>query len=146
VTRSAAPILALAAVLVLAGCGEKRHSSSGSSGGSTTISESEFTLSPASAPVDPGGTITVKNDGKTTHALEIVMKSGHIKTKALSPGQSVQLQAPSKAGSYVMFCPIDHHRQMGMTGKLTVGSGGGGGGTSTSSKPSPAPSQSPGGY
>jgi plastocyanin len=144
VIRPAAPVFALAAVLVFAGCGEKRHSggSSGSSpgGAGATISESEFKLSPSSASVAPGSTITVKNDGKVTHALEVELKNGEIKTRTLSPGQSVELQAPDKAGSYTMYCPIDHHKQMGMIGKLTVGSGG------ASSKPSPAPSQSPGGY
>jgi plastocyanin len=141
VTRAAAPVVALAAVLASAGCGEKRQSGSGSGSSSTTISESEFKLSPSSASVKPGSTVTVKNDGSTTHALEIELKNGEIKTKKLSPGQSVQVKAPDKAGSYDMYCPIDHHKQMGMTGKLTVGSGGG-----SSSGGSSSPSQSPGGY
>jgi plastocyanin len=140
VTRTAAPVVALAAVLVLAGCGEKRHSSSGSSGSATTISESEFKLSPASASVGPGSTVTVKNDGKTAHALEIELKSGEIKTKTISPGQSVEVKAPDKAGSYNMYCPIDHHKQQGMTGKLTVGSGG------TSTNSNGGGGGSPGGY
>jgi len=133
--RGGAPAVALAAVLALAGCGETRHtgSSSGSSGASTaSISETEFKLSPASASVSPGSTITVKNDGATTHALEIELPSGEIKTKSLSPGQSVAVKAPDKAGSYDMYCPIDHHKQKGMTAKLTVG-GSSGGGSSTDS-------------
>jgi plastocyanin len=142
VTRCAAPVFALAAVLVFAGCGEKRHTSnsgSSSGGAAASISESEFKLSPSSASVAPGSTVTVKNDGTVTHALEIELKNGEIKTRSLSPGQSVQVKAPDKGGSYTMYCPIDHHKQMGMVGKLVVGSGG-------SSTPSPTPSQSPGGY
>jgi plastocyanin len=132
--RGSAPVVALAAVLVLAGCGEKRHTSSGSSGGSsTTISETEFKLNPASPSVAPGSTITVKNDGTTTHAFEIELQNGEIRTKPLSAGQSVQVKAPDKAGSYTMYCPIDHHKQMGMTGKLTVGGSSSGGGSSTGS-------------
>jgi plastocyanin len=144
--RAAAPALALAVVLALAGCGEKRHSaSSGGTSSTASISETEFKLSPASPSVSPGSTITVKNDGTTTHALEIELKSGEIRTKSLSAGQSVQLKAPDKAGSYTMYCPIDHHKQMGMTGKLSVGGSAGGSGSSTDSSGGGGGS-SPGGY
>jgi plastocyanin len=144
--RAAAPVVALAAVLALAGCGEKRHTSSSSGGGTSSpasISETEFKLSPASATVKAGSPITVKNDGKVTHALEIELPNGEIKTKSLSPGDSVQLKAPDKAGSYDMYCPIDHHKQKGMTAKLSVG-GSSGGGSSTDS--SGGGGGSPGGY
>jgi plastocyanin len=144
--RAAAPALALAAVLALAGCGEKRHSSSsGGTSSTASISETEFKLNPASPSVAPGSTIIVKNDGTTTHALEIELKSGEIRTKSVSPGQSVQVKAPDKAGSYTMYCPIDHHKQMGMTGKLTVGGSSSGGGSSTGSSGGGGGS-SPGGY
>ena len=139
--RAAAPVVALAAVVALAGCGEKRHSSSGASGGgggsaaasSATISETEFKLNPSAPSVAPGGTITVKNDGNITHAFEIVTPSGGTKIKPLAPGKSATIKAPSKAGSYAIYCPIDHHKQMGMMGKLTVGGSGGGGGSTTNS-------------
>jgi plastocyanin len=148
--RSAAPVVALAAVLVLAGCGEKRHSSSGSSsssGAAATISESEFKLDPSSPTVAPGGTITVKNAGTTTHALEIKLPNGDIRTKSLSPGQSVDVKAPAKAGTYQMWCPIDGHRQQGMTGQLKVGgSGGGSSGGGSSPNSSGGGGGSPGGY
>jgi plastocyanin len=131
VTRAAAPAVALAAVLALAGCGEKRHSSSsGGTSSTASISETEFKLNPASPSVAPGATITVKNDGTTTHALEIELKSGEIRTKSVSPGQSVEVKAPDQAGTYTMYCPIDHHKQMGMTGRLTVGGSSSGGGSS----------------
>jgi plastocyanin len=135
VTRAAAPVVALAAVLALAGCGEKRHTSSSGGGTSSTasISETEFKLSPASASVKAGSAVTVKNDGKVTHALEIELPSGEIRTKSLSPGASVDVKAPDKAGSYDMYCPIDHHKQKGMTGKLTVSGSSSGGGSSTNS-------------
>ena len=139
--RAASPAVAIAVLaLAAAGCGEKRHtsSSSGGSGGSAassaaTISETEFKLNPSSPSITPGGTITVKNDGATTHALEIETPKGEVRIKPLAPGKSATIKAPDKAGTYDMYCPIDHHKQMGMTGKLKVGSGGGtsGGGTST---------------
>ena len=128
-------MFALAAVFVFAGCGEKRHSGGGAS--STTISESEFNLSPSSSSVSAGSAITVKNDGQVTHALDIKLPNGDVRTKSLAPGSSVQVTAPSKAGTYTMYCPIDGHRQNGMFGKLTV---------SGSSSKGPSPSSSPGGY
>ena len=119
--RVAVPIVALAAVLALAGCGEKRHTSSsaGASSSAASISETEFKLS-TSGSVSPGSTITVKNDGATTHALDIEMPKGEIKTRSLKPGDSVQLQAPDKAGTYEFYCPVPGHEQAGMKGTLTV--------------------------
>jgi uncharacterized cupredoxin-like copper-binding protein len=143
--RRAAPVAALAAVLVIAGCGEKRHtSSSGGTSSSASISETEFKLTPASASVDAGSTLTVKNDGSTTHAFEIELPNGEIKTRSLSPGDSIDVKAPDKAGSYEMYCPIDGHKQQGMKGKLTVGGSSGGGGSSDDSNSGGG--GSPGGY
>src|SRR5436309_13832660 len=137
--RAAVPVVALAAVVALAGCGEKRHtsSSSGGSGGSAasstaTISETEFKLNPSSPSIAPRGTITVKNGGTVTHALEIETPKGEVRIKPLSPGKSATIKAPAKAGTYEMYCPIDNHKQKGMKGEVKVGSGGSsGGGTST---------------
>jgi plastocyanin len=138
----AVPVVALAAVVALAGCGEKRHrSSSSGTSSAASISETEFKLN-ESGSVSPGSVIAVKNDGATTHALEIELPKGEIKTRSLKPGDSVQLQAPDKAGTYEMYCPIDGHKQKGMKAELTVGSSGGG--TSTDSGGSGG--GSPGGY
>ena len=135
--HAASPAVAMAVIaLAAAGCGEKRHTSSGGSAASSTasISETEFKLNPSTPSVAPGGTITVKNAGATTHALEIVIPNGEVRTKPIAPGQSATIKAPAKAGAYNMYCPIDHHKQMGMTGKITVGGSGGsssGGGNSS---------------
>ena len=129
--RAASPAVAIAVIaMAAAGCGEKRHTSSGGSGGSAassaaTISETEFKLNPSSPSITPGGTITVKNDGATTHALEIKTPTGETKIKPIAPGQSATIKAPAKAGTYDMYCPIDGHKAKGMTGKVQVGSGGG---------------------
>jgi plastocyanin len=128
----ARPLAALGAagLLALAGCGEKRETTTGggasSSGTATavTISETEFKLSPTTPAIGPGGSITVKNDGGTTHALEVEGPNGEVKTKALAPGKSATLKAPDKEGSYEMYCPIDGHKDKGMKGELKVGSGG----------------------
>jgi len=150
VAATGAAVIGLASGLAACGGGSSSSSSSSSTttsttnttrttassattgGGATTITIQNFAYRPATITVKAGSTITVKNQGTTTHALEIVLKSGEIKTKPISPGQSVQVKVPAKAGSYDMYCPIDQHKQKGMTGKLTVGgSGGAGSGTST---------------
>ena len=141
--RRAAPVAALAAVLVIAGCGEKRHtSSSGGTSSTASISETEFKLSPASASVAPGSTISVKNDGSTTHAFEIELPNGEIKTRSLAPGDSIDVKAPDRAGSYEMYCPIDGHKQQGMKGNLRVTGNSSGGDSSSDS----SGGGSPGGY
>ena len=84
------------------------------------------------------GTVTfsVKNDGTTTHALEVEGPSGEKKTSDISPGSSATLEVKlDKAGKYEFYCPIDGHKQMGMKGEVTVG-GGGGGSSSSSGKSS----------
>jgi plastocyanin len=131
--RSAASLVAIALAAIATGCGETRHtgSSGGSGASAAAISETEFKLNPSSASVATGASLTVKNDGATTHALEIVTPSGEVKTKPIAPGQSATIKAPAKAGTYTMYCPIDGHKAKGMTGKLRVGSGGGGGGNSS---------------
>jgi plastocyanin len=136
--HAASPAVAIAVIaLAAAGCGEKRHTSNAGTASSSavTMSETEFKLNPSTPSVGPGGTISIKNAGATTHALEIVTPSGEVKTNPISPGQSAAIKAPAKAGTYNIYCPIDHHKQKGMTGKLTVGGSGGssGGGSSTNS-------------
>jgi uncharacterized cupredoxin-like copper-binding protein len=122
------------ALMAFAGCGESRSTTTGgASGGSAAapatvaISETEFKLSPSSPQLKAGPvTIQVKNDGGTTHALVLVGPKGVVRTAALAPGKSATLHADLKDGTYTMFCPIDGHKGMGMTGAIKVGSGAGG--------------------
>jgi uncharacterized cupredoxin-like copper-binding protein len=128
-----APAAAVVAVLAMAGCGEKHETTTGSasasgggsaSGAPISISETEFKLSPSSANVDKGGTVSikVKNDGNTAHALEVEGPGGEVKTGTIAPGKSATLQADlSKSGTYEMYCPIDAHKDKGMKGEITVG-------------------------
>jgi uncharacterized cupredoxin-like copper-binding protein len=122
--------LAVAGLFVVAGCGEKRETTTGAAapaGGSTvTIMESEYKLTPPNAEAAKGGQvqIQVKNEGGTEHALEIEAPGGEVKSKTLSPGDSQTLTANLKPGTYEMYCPIDGHKGKGMVGKLVVGAGG----------------------
>lgn len=133
----ARPAAALAAVglLALAGCGEKRETTTGGASGTgsapaaVTVSESEFKLDPGSLDVPKEGPVTVqvKNDGAIGHALEIAGPDGEFKTSTIAPGKSATLKADLKPGTYEMYCPIDGHKDKGMKGEIKVAGGGSGG-------------------
>ena len=139
--------MAVAAALVGAGCGSDDNSGSGGSGSSSSgspssssstssagasavkISETEFKLDPADAKVGKAGkvTFTVRNDGKTVHALEVEGPGDEAETDSIDPGKSATLTVDlSKAGTYEMYCPIGNHKAMGMEGKVIVAGGGSG--------------------
>ena len=136
--RPAAMALAAAGVLAVAGCGEKRQTTTGGASGSgsapaaLTVSETEFKLNPSTLDVQKAGavTVTVKNDGTTAHALVIEGPTGETKTGTIPPGKTATLKADLKAGTYQMYCPIDGHRDMGMKGEVKVAGGGGSGAAS----------------
>jgi plastocyanin len=132
VRGAATGVAGAVALMAFAGCGESRSTTTGGASGgpapaTVAISETEFKLSPSSPQLKAGPvTIKVKNDGGTTHALVVVGPKGVVRTAALAPGKSATLHADLKNGTYTMFCPIDGHKGMGMTGAIKVGSGAGG--------------------
>jgi plastocyanin len=89
-----------------------------------TIRESEFKLAPKKAVVRHGRvTFTLRNTGKFPHALEIEKggKGGKdLKSRVVAPGKTAKFTVTLKKGKFEMYCPVDHHKQMGMTGSLTV--------------------------
>jgi uncharacterized cupredoxin-like copper-binding protein len=114
---------------------KKASTGGGASGGvikTFTIKESEFKLSPSRVTLSKPGTYSFKaeNDGSVQHSLEIEGKGlksaggqvGEAKLKqALNPGQSGVLTVTfQKPGTYVMYCPIDDHEQLGMKGVVVV--------------------------
>jgi uncharacterized cupredoxin-like copper-binding protein len=148
--RRLACVVALFVAGLLAGCGSSNSTSTSSAssstastvsraGGAFTVSESEFKIAPKADSVPATGTvtITVHNNGKVIHALAVQTPSGVVKTPPIQPGSSATLTVNlTKAGSYRLFCPIDHHAQLGMVGTLTVGgtaAGAGGAAGSTTS-------------
>jgi plastocyanin len=131
--------VALIVAGALAGCGSSSSTSTSSgttaakastSGGSLSVSETEFKITPKDASVPSTGTIaiTAHNNGKIIHALAVRTPSGVVRTPPIQPGGSAILTVSlTKAGSYRLFCPIDHHAQLGMVGTLTVGGAAAGG-------------------
>jgi len=137
--RLAVAILAVAAGLSLAACGDDDDDDEGSEqtaastqattgggggggGEAVQISETEFAVDPADVTVQPGEvSFEVRNDGSTVHDLEVEGEGVEEKTEIIQPGQSATLTVDlSKSGSYEMYCTVDGHRDQGMEGEVTV--------------------------
>ena len=63
----------------------------------------------------------VKDDGKKKHNFEIQGQGADKKfLNSLSPGQTKVLHIVLEDGHYMIFCPVDGHREKGMEAKLAV--------------------------
>ena len=95
------------------------------------IEEMEYSLKPADITLEKPGIYVFKvvNAGSTTHALEVEGEGLQKYSNEIEPGRSTQLRLDLKAGTYELTCPVDHHEEKGMVGKVIVreGSGGQGG-------------------
>jgi plastocyanin len=98
--------------------------SSSSSSGSNSITEKEFSITPATITAKAGDTLTVQNTGTVGHNLVIADSTGKVvaQTTLIQAGQSAQLALPSTitAGSYTASCSVPGHKAQGMTATLTV--------------------------
>src|SRR5262249_21959423 len=136
-------VLAPLIVAVAAGCGSSSKSSSTKSAApaaaptntaaatpasgshAIAVSETEYKLTPADPSVPSGKvTITAKNNGAVTHAIEVEgggAGGGEVKSSNIAPGQSATISVDLKPGkSYQWFCPIDGHKGLGMKGTIKV--------------------------
>ena len=116
-------LLLVGLVLLLAACGSDDDESEPQA--ADTISLIDFALDPDEVSVDEGGNTTfrVVNDGQTEHALEIEGAGIEEETDVLGPGESAELTVELEEGKYELYCPVGNHREQGMEGTLTVGSG-----------------------
>jgi uncharacterized cupredoxin-like copper-binding protein len=127
--------LLLALPLALAACGDddddggggaqtEATSTQGAEGGSTlAVSETEYRLDPAN-PTVKAGTVTfdISNDGAEVHALEVEGPGGESETEDIQPGDSASLTVDlSQPGTYVWYCPVGNHEELGMEGEIKVG-------------------------
>jgi plastocyanin len=125
--RYLAAIATLASALALAGCGGDdgggEETTNGTASQTFSIVESDFTLSPATVTVDGPGTYTFEatNDGGVDHALEIEGNGIEQETDTIGPGESASVTVDLESGTYEMYCPIGNHRDLGMSGEITVG-------------------------
>ena len=95
----------------------------GGAGGSVELTAADFKFDPSDPTVKSGEvTFNLKNDGQTTHSLEIEDVNGQdVELEGdVSPGQSGTLKANLKPGTYEFYCPVGNHKEMGMEGEITV--------------------------
>ena len=93
---------------------------------SFTVTEREYSLTPASPDLPTTGeyTITVRNAGGTQHALEVEGPAGEVETDTIQPGGTAQLKVKlTKPGRYVWYCPVGDHKERGMRGTIVVAGG-----------------------
>jgi plastocyanin len=89
---------------------------------SLTATEADFSISLNEDHLTAGTyTITVVNDGHSTHDLA-VEEDGATKgtSDPIRPGGSTTLTVDLDAGQYVFYCSIGNHRTMGMELTVTV--------------------------
>ncbi len=127
VVRSGSFAFAFLAVVLATGAlftAASKESATGSaspSGPSVTLDE--FRISPDVINVAVNGTLTVSNRGKVSHNLSI--EGTDLKTANLAPAASGTFSVKGlKDGRYTVLCSISGHKEAGMRGVLTVGSGG----------------------
>lgn len=135
-SRLAYAALAIVAAGTLAACGGDDSGASGTSGSedagasggsdtgtSVTVDETDFALALSVDSFSPGVyTFEITNDGDTTHALEVEGPGVEdVESDEIGPGESTSLTVTLEAGDYTIYCPVDGHKDMGMTTTITVG-------------------------
>ncbi len=95
---------------------------------STTITATDFQFTPAEIHAVAGQPfqITLVNKGKSVHSLRFHFPNNEYPFPTnVPPGQSATavMDAVTDPGTYTFYCPVDEHRDRGMTGKLIVSAG-----------------------
>ncbi|HKN44065.1 MAG TPA: plastocyanin/azurin family copper-binding protein [Propionibacteriaceae bacterium] len=124
--RLAPGLVAVAALLAMAGCGGGSTSSAPStattSGSSVAVTESEYSITLPSNTMKVGSyTFKVTNKGQFAHNLTV--DGPGVKDKAtptLSPGSSGDVTVNLRQGTYEFYCSIDSHKDKGMDDKVQV--------------------------
>lgn len=134
--RAAAALVAVAAAVLLAGCGSSDSSgaakpadktSAAPSGKATgtpvTVSEKEFSMKLSTSSFTSGTyTFSIKNHGSYPHNLAIAGPGVASKTSAtLQGGQSGTLTVALEKGKYQLWCAVPTHKEKGMHTTITVG-------------------------
>ena len=124
--------VAAVAALALAACGDDDDDDAGDNGSAPTsvseaiqVKETEYKIDTVGSSKAGSVTFGVSNDGQETHALEVEGNGIEEETEDIPPGGSASLEVDLEEGTYELYCPVDDHKDRGMTTELVVGNGGG---------------------
>jgi plastocyanin len=130
-------LLAVTAVLALAGCGGSDEKSSGSSssssssnssassGGGETLKlaadKSALKFDKSSLTAKAGKvTLEMANPSQVPHAVAIKGNGVDVDGKTVGNGETSTASTDLKPGTYTFYCPVPGHEAAGMKGTLTV--------------------------
>jgi plastocyanin len=129
-------LLAVTAVLALAGCGGSDEKSSGSSssssnssassgGGGETLKlaadKSALKFDKTSLTAKAGKvTLEMANPSQIAHAVAIKGNGVDVDGKTVGNGETSTASTDLKPGTYTFYCPVPGHEAAGMKGTLTV--------------------------
>jgi uncharacterized cupredoxin-like copper-binding protein len=98
-----------------------------SAAGPDTVVMTDYAFHPRALEVRRGQTLTVLNEGGIAHNLKVERGPDPRRetdelagTPGFMKGDSEQLRIDLPPGRYVMVCSVPGHRELGMTGRLTV--------------------------
>ncbi len=128
-------LLVIPLALLVAGCGGTSGGTNdpgqghlgekaGVVGSNVTMILKDFTLTHPKVVLPEAGTYTfiLFNEGSQLHNLEIEGNGLEAKGKEINFGKRTTFTVTfKKAGTYQMYCPVDGHKALGMTGTITVG-------------------------
>lgn len=127
IRRATAPAAAVAAVLLIAGCGSGGDSAAPKAGAAPTtaaagvvldVEGGEFAFTPSALKASAGETtIRFVNKGAVEHDYTIEALKIHI---VALPGKTAEAKVTLKPGTYKSICAVPGHLQSGMKGTLTV--------------------------
>ena len=131
-------LLAVTAVLALAGCGgsdekstdsgsssSSSNSSASSGGGGETLKlaadKSALKFDKSSLTAKAGKvTLEMSNPSEVPHAVAIKGNGVDVDGKTIGNGETSTASADLKPGTYTFYCPVPGHEAAGMKGTLTV--------------------------
>ncbi len=131
-------LLAVTAVLALAGCGgsdekstdsgsssSSSNSSASSGGGGETLKlaadKSALKFDKTSLTAKAGKvTLEMENPSQIPHAVAIKGNGVDVDGKTIGNGETSTASADLKPGTYTFYCPVPGHEAAGMKGTLTV--------------------------
>lgn len=121
------PVALACAGLIATGCGGDSGDGAASTSTDLTVNMTEYKFEPREVTVAPGATIRVTNEGEIAHNLKLERgPDPKTETQELAgtdsflPGDSESLEVNLPRGRYAMVCTVPGHRELGMTGMLTV--------------------------